>query len=108
MRGKMFTKESVQRAFEIILLEYNFQFPISWVWIGINGTFLTGRFELSKSGEKLKTTVLSGKVRKIRFPVNIMLVDGGGKAAHILLNSAEFGEVTRCSVDEPLSIAPLN
>ena len=104
----MFTQESVQRALEIILIDYNFQFPIHWVWVGINGAFLIGRFEIQKSGEKLKSILLTGKPKKLRFPVNIMLVDARGEAAHILLHSDNFGKVIRCRVDEPSPIAPLN
>jgi hypothetical protein len=104
----MFTEESLRKIFETILIKYNFQFPISWVWIGINGAFLTGRFEFSKN-EKFKSIILNGKAKKLRFPINAMLVDARGEAAHVLLK--RFGEVdmvTRCKIDDPPPMGPLN
>ncbi len=104
----MFTEENLKKIFLTILFDFYFQFPISWVWIGVNGAFLTGRFELSKTKE-FKSIVLSGKAKKLRFPINAMLVDAKGEAAHVLLKrSGEVDKVTRCRVDEAPPIAPLN
>jgi len=109
----MFSKEnihkSIKESFKKILTEYNFQFPLSWVWIGVNGAFLTGRFELSKGDLKLKSIHLSGRAQKLRPPVNAMVVDARGYAVHILFKSfGEVSKITYCHVDEAPPIAPLN
>ena len=99
----MFTKESMQKIFKKILIDYNFQPPISWVWIGVNGAFMTGRIEFSKGSKEFKSILLSGKPKKLRFPVNVMLVDSRGEAAHVLFKGTGEAkdEVNRCRVDEP-------
>lgn len=105
----MFKGETLQKIFKMIFLEYNFQVPISWVWIGVNGAFFTGRIELSKSGKEAKSIILSGKAKKLRFPINVMLVDSKGEAAHILFKGpGEDDVLTRCRVDGPLPVASLN
>ena len=111
--SEVFRKEnvekSVQECFKKILTEYNLQFPLSWVWIGVNGAFLTGRFELSRSDVKLKSIHLSGKAEKLRPPVNAMIVDARGYAVHIFFGSSgEVSKMTYLCVDEPPPIAPLN
>ncbi|MBM4277276.1 MAG: hypothetical protein FJ130_05240 [Deltaproteobacteria bacterium] len=79
----MFSDEGIRKAFEKIFLGYGFEFPMSFVLVGINGTFLTGRFEVSFITKKFRTTVVSGKANKLRFPINAMIVDAKGKVAHI-------------------------
>ncbi len=60
-------KETIQKIFEKILIDYNFQFPISWVWIGVNGAFLTGRFELSKTEKRIEIHRSERKAQKIKI-----------------------------------------
>jgi len=103
----MFTKESMQKIFKKILIDYNFQSPISWVWVGVNGAFMTGRIEFLEGSKEFKSILLSGKPNKLRFPVNVMLVDSRGEAAHILFKgTGGADEVNRCCVDEPQRAAP--
>ena len=104
----MFTKESVRTVFKTILDDYKFQLPIAWVWIGANGEFLTGRIEISKGSKELRSVILSGSPEKLKFPVNVMLVDARGEAAHVLNMGPGQGhdEITRCGVDEPPPAAP--
>lgn len=104
----MYTRESFHKVFDKIFLDYNFQFPLSWVWISVNGAFLTGRFERSNSDKKFESILLTGKVKKIIFPINAMIVDANGAAAHVLLKkNGEIGEVTRCRSDQPMPATPL-
>ena len=104
----MFTKESIHTIFKTILEEYKFQLPIAWVWIGANGEFLTGRIEISKGSKEPRSVTLSGKAEKLKYPVNIMLVDARGEAAHVLNMGPGQGhdEITRCGVDEPSPATP--
>jgi len=105
----VFSEEGLQKAFEIMFIDYGFKLPTSWVLIGINGTFLTGRVELSIIGKKIKTTVINGKANRLRFPINAMFVDAEGKVAQItflrtgnkneemsmkVLNEKEAGKLT--------------
>lgn len=103
----MFKKEGFEKAFKTILVDYNFQPPIAWVWIGVNGAFMTGK--IIWEGKEFKSITLSGKPKKLRLPVNVMLVDAKGMAAHLLLKkTGEVDGVNRCRVDEPPPAAPLN
>ncbi len=99
-------EESLHDIFKRVLIEYNFQYPMTWTWIGINGRAVTGRFERKKDGG-LKTIMLNGKPKTLRFPVNAMLVDATGQAVHILFKSSmQLGEMNRCKVDEPPPAVP--
>lgn len=101
----MFSEESF-KIIGAMFIEYNFQWPISWAMIGVNGAFLTGRFELSIIGKKFKSTVLSGKAKKLRFPINAMFVDAKGKAAHVaFLRTGEVGETTPFNISKTPSIS---
>jgi hypothetical protein len=103
----MVRRESIQKIFRMILIDYNFELPITWVWIGVNGAFLTGRIERSRWSEELGSVVLSGNPKKIRFPVNAMLVDAKGQAAHVLFKeTGEVDGVNRLRVDEPKPAVP--
>jgi len=98
----MLTKESLQKIFKKILIDYNFQLPVSWVWIGVNGAFMTGRIEFSEASKEFKSILLSGKPRKLRFPVNVMFVDARGEAAHVLFKgTGGADEVNHCRFEEP-------
>jgi hypothetical protein len=95
-------EESIRELFKKILIEFTFQLPISWVWVGQNGGFMTGRIEVSKLTKEPRSVILSGNPKKLKFPVNIMLVDARGDAAHVLLKeSGEIDGVNRLRVDEP-------
>jgi hypothetical protein len=103
----MFTKESIHEIFKKILIEYKFQLPISWVWIGVNGALLTGRIEMSRWSKEFRSVTLSGNPKKLRYPVNVMLVDARGEAAHVLFKgTGEADEINRCRVDEPPPAIP--
>jgi hypothetical protein len=88
------------KAFKTILIDYNFQPPIAWVWVGRNGAFLFGK--IIWEGKEYKSVTLGGKPKKLRFPVNVMLVDAKGMAAHLLLKeTGEIDGANRCRVEEP-------
>jgi hypothetical protein len=90
----MFSEESIRKVFEIMLVQYQFELPMSWAIIGVNGTFLTGKFEASITGQ-FRSTVLSGKANRLRFPINCLFVDRKGKAALVAFSkSSEIGKVT--------------
>lgn len=97
----MFLEEGMKKMFEIIFIDYGFKLPTSWVLIGINGTFLTGRVELSIIGKKIKTTVINGKANRLRFPINAMFVDAKGKVAQITF-------LRTGNKDEAMSMTVLN
>lgn len=84
----MFSEESTKQAVQAMILDYGFKFPMSLVLIGANGTFLTGKLELSFITKKLKTTLVSGGANKLRFPINATFVDAGGKVAQITFKKA--------------------
>ena len=99
-------EESLQKIFKTIFIDYNFQFPLSWTWIGINGAIVTGRYELKKDGG-VRGVVLNGKPKSVEFPINALVVDGRGQAVHILFkDSMEFGDLSPCRVDEPAPATP--
>lgn len=79
----MFSEEGIIKAVEVMFNEKGFELPMSFVLIGINGTFLTGRFELSIIGKKFKTILINGKANRLRFPINAMFVDAKGKVAQV-------------------------
>jgi hypothetical protein len=105
----MFTKENIHEILKKILIDYKFQLPIAWVWVGVNGVFLTGRIEVSKGSKEFRSVTLSGNPKKLRFPVNVMFVDSRGQAAHVLSRGAGEGddELNRLRVDEPPPAGPL-
>jgi len=93
----MFKPEQFQKIAEEIILKHRFEFPISWVMIGVNGAFLTGRWELSIPQKQFRSLTLSGKAKKLRRPINMMLVDRIGKAFHVLFKKG----------DEPIDLTNL-
>lgn len=78
----MFKQAQFQMLAEEIFLKHHFELPVSFAMIGVNGAFLTGRFELSFFQTKFRAILLSGKAKDLRFPINMLLVDKTGKAAH--------------------------
>lgn len=78
-----FSEEGIKKAVEIMFIDYGFELPMSWAMIGINGTFLIGRIELSIISKKIKVTVIHGKANRLRFPINAMFVDAKGKVAQV-------------------------
>ena len=93
----MFKPEQIQKIVEEIFLQHHFEFPISWVMVGVNGAFFTGRWEFSIPQNKLKSFTLSGKAKKLKRPINMMLVDRTGKAFHVLFKKS----------DEPMDLTNL-
>ena len=103
----VFPEEGFKKIFEMMFIEHDFKLPMSWVLIGVNGAFLTGRFELSIIGKKFKCIVLNGKANRLRFPINAMFVDAKGKAAHVsFLRTGETGEITPFNISEIPSTSP--
>lgn len=56
--------------------------------MGMNGALFAGRSELSMQKE-IRTIILTGKAKKLKFPINMMLVDRTGKAAHVLFKKPD-------------------
>ncbi len=80
-------EKELQRIVEEILLKHHFEFPVYWVMVGVNGALFAGKFEISISGNgsscgaTFRTVTVSGKVKNLHFPINMMLVDKTGKSA---------------------------
>ena len=103
----MVSKESMVEIFKKILIEYKFQPPISWVWIGVNGAFMTGRIAISKGSKELGSVTLSGNPEKIKFPVTVMLVDAKGDAVHVLFKGpGQVDKVKSLLGDDPPPATP--
>lgn len=100
----MFPKEGFRKIMEMILIDHGFEFPITFVMIGVNGAFLIARFEMI--GQEFKEKVLTGKAKNLRFPINTMFVDAKGRAAHVSFErSGEYGKLMHClGQSEPSSI----
>ncbi len=84
----MFKLEQFKMIGDEIFLKHHFEFPVTWVMVGVNGALFAGRSELSIQKE-VRTIILTGKAKKLRFPVNMMLVDRTGKAAHVLFKKPD-------------------
>lgn len=90
----MFSEETFKKIMEAILIDCRFKFPITFVMIGVNGAIMAARFKMA--GDKLKTDVLYGRAKNLRFPINVMFADAEGKAAHVLFkNPKEDGDLKR-------------
>jgi hypothetical protein len=89
----MFSEDSIKKVLETMLFKYEFELPFSFVLIGVNGAFLTGRIEASIiDGAQI---TVEGEANKLRFPINLMIVDQKGKAGHVaFLMTGEEKEVT--------------
>ena len=105
----MLKSEDVLKVIMKMLVEYNFQFPLSWVFIGVNGSFWTGRFEFGGIGTKFKYIPLSGEEQELKPPINGMVIDSRGDAMHFSVKgSGEVSDPTLLRLTKPLAIAPLN
>ena len=98
----------------LALFEKKFEFPMTLVMIGINGSHLVAKFEMLTITEKnvvttkFKNSVLSGKAENLRFPINAMFVDARGIAAHILIKNADkLGDLTFLSGEIDVLPVPL-
>ena len=77
----MFPEEGVKKALETMLFKHEFELPFTFVLIGVNGTFVTGRIEASIiDGPQI---TVQGEATKLRFPINLMICDSKGKAGHV-------------------------
>jgi hypothetical protein len=77
----MFPEEGIKKALETMLFKHEFELPFTFVMIGANGAFLTGRFEGSIiDGPQI---TVEGEASKLRFPINLLIVDQKGKAGHV-------------------------
>jgi hypothetical protein len=110
----MFPEEAFKKIVEMIFIDYKFEFPITFAMVGMKG-FLVWKFELAmaigelKTTAKFESTVLAGKAKSLRFPINMMIVDSRGEAIHILFKApSEINKVTRCQVEQPPPTDPIN
>jgi hypothetical protein len=89
----MFAEEDIKKALGTMLFKHEFELPFSFVLIGVNGTFVTGRIEPSiVDGPQV---IVAGEASKLRFPINLMIVDQKGKAGHVAFSmTGEEKEVT--------------
>jgi hypothetical protein len=95
----MWPEEGIKKAFETMVFKHEFECPLSVAMIGVNGAFLTARFKMSMV-DGFQSIVLDGKASKLRFPINCLIVDQKGKAAHIAFSmigeEKEVSEVIIC------------
>jgi hypothetical protein len=89
----MFPEDSIKKVLETMLFKHEFELPFSFVLIGVNGAFLTGRIGASIiDGPQI---TIEGEASKLRFPINLMIVDKKGKAGHVAFSmTGEEKEVT--------------
>jgi hypothetical protein len=96
----MFTEQQFQRITEEILVNHRFEFPITWTMIGINGYVFAGKWEVTIL-KKFNNVILHGQPKRLRFPINMMLVDRTGKAAHVLFKKSDAPiDLTRLQIGE--------
>ncbi|MFB3887619.1 MAG: hypothetical protein ACE144_20565 [Thermodesulfobacteriota bacterium] len=90
----MAPKIELQEIVGMIFKDNEQEFPVTLVMVGIRG-YLVAKFEMRTASEKNKTTikfestVLAGKAKDLRFPINVMFVDSAGKAAHVFIETAD-------------------
>ncbi len=96
----MSPKIELEKIVGAIFLDRKFEFPVTLVMIGVKG-YMVARFELATASEKSKvttkfeSTVLAGRAKDLRFPINVMFVDSLGRAAHIYIKRPdELGSLT--------------
>jgi hypothetical protein len=89
----------LKKIVEAIFLDHKFEFPITVALIGVRG-YLVAKFELDMTSDKSKTTatfkstILAGKAKDLRFPINLIFADSVGRAAHICFKRPdEFGDL---------------
>jgi hypothetical protein len=89
----MFPEEDIKKALEEMLFKHEFELPLTFVLVGVNGTILTGRIEVSIiDGPQI---TVKGEASKLRFPINLMIIDQKGKAGHVAFSmTGEEKEVT--------------
>ena len=103
----MFRLDQFSKILAEMLLKHDFQFPITCTMIGIDGHVFAARFELSADPKESKGGFVTGNPKKLRFPINALLVDKGGKAAHVLFKgSCQVEEVNRLHGDDPPPATP--
>jgi hypothetical protein len=66
------------------MLEAGFQLPFHMVAIGVNGAYLLGTYTAADDGNGLACE-FHAQHGDFRVPVNIMVVDGRGEAARIVI-----------------------
>jgi hypothetical protein len=84
--------ESIPALFEIfvnLIVIQDFQSPITWVMVGSNGAVLRGVWKFSLDpeadlSERSNLTVLAGRARDLRFPINLFVTERGGRTVNIL------------------------
>jgi hypothetical protein len=94
----------------LTLFEHDFKYPLTVVMVGVRG-YLVTKFELSEgtNSATFKNTVLAGKAKDLRFPINMMIVDINGRAAHVCVKTKdELGAVSFFPGEPPAPpIAPI-
>jgi hypothetical protein len=105
-------KIEIENIVGMIFLEHKFEFPITVVMIGIRG-YLVAKWELATASGKNKVTakfeniVVAGKAKDLRFPINTMLVDSTGKAAHFCIKRPnEIGSLTFLPIESEVPSIP--
>ena len=105
----MLKNENVLKVIMKMLVEYKFQFPLSWVFIGINGSFWSGRFEFEVGENKIKHIPIGNQYSILMPPINGMVVDLRGDAMHFSIKgSGEVSHPTICRISESIPIESLN
>jgi hypothetical protein len=77
------------KIFEELVLIRNFQSPVIWTMVGVNGAVLRAKWEFSFDPEadlfeRSNVTVLEGKAKNLRFPINLFVTDREDRSVNIL------------------------
>jgi hypothetical protein len=85
------------KIFEQLILVQNFQSPMTWAMVGANEAVLKGKLEFlldaeADLSERSKVTVLEGRAKDLRFPINLFVTDKEGRTANILFEKDRMDE----------------
>lgn len=73
-----------------LIEERDFEFPVRFAVIGVNGSLLYGAYEMQDSGEvETDIHVEFNSEKGIAVPVNIIFVDATGKAARLAIEKED-------------------
>ncbi len=87
----MYSIDQFERLLAETLLKHNFQVPMTWVMIGVNGHIFAGRFNPpTTEKEPVGFVIIVGEAKRLRFPINLLLVDRDGMATHFFFENPDL------------------
>ena len=86
------------------LVESDFKPPFRFCWVGLNGSVIAGTYRPDPSGFAVETTVRHVVGTGLELPVNALLVDADGVAAHVRIGIS--GEVEPVAMPDGSPTAP--